>query len=245
MILNNIPILFNSFSKRKPFIDVCMHYYKRYLPEASIYLTIDNEIDLDYKINLLTYDNIPTTSEYTYKCHSRYYRHYYTLHYLKSIGYTYVMNCMDDGWITSVDFEKLNRSIDYIINNKADRIDLTGPQIEYDCLYLDDYVSIVNPNNDLQWYLTNQCSIWKIDSLLKIYDILGPVADWEVEKIGSDVSRYIGCKFLTFNTPVIDNLGLFQRTVGLYDKGKFLLEKYCIENNMNYEIKLKQFNSFL
>lgn len=244
-MLNKVPLLFNSFSKRKPFIDVCMHYYKNYLPEANIYLTLDNEVDLTYKINLLTYDNIPTTSEYTYKCHSRYYRHYYTLHYLKNEGYDYVMNCMDDGWIVNVDLEKLFTSIDYIQNNNADRIDLTGPQTQYECLYLDDYVSTINPNNDLQWYLTNQCSIWKIDSLLKIYDILGPVEDWEVEKIGSEVSRQIGCKFLTFNNPVIDNNGCFQRTVGLNDVGKNLLKMYCIENRIEYESKIKEFNLFL
>jgi hypothetical protein len=245
-MIQTIPIFFNSFSKRKPFLDVCFYFHKKYFPSNNIYLTLDqDDIEIKNKLNLLIYDNIPKTSELDHECHSRYHRHYYSLHYFKDKGHNYVMNCMDDGWINSINWDKLNKSINYIKDNNADRIDLCGPQVLYPCIPIDEDVSLIDPNNNITWYLTNQCSIWKIDTLIKIYDLLGPVTDWEVEKIGSDIARNINCKFLTFNTPVIDNLGVNQRTVGINDQGKKLLLEYCTDNNLNYNTELEKFNKFI
>lgn len=245
-MIQTIPIFFNSFSKRKPFLDVCFYFHKKYFPSDNIYLTLDqDDIEIKNKLNLLIYDNIPKTSDLDHECHSRYYRHYYSLHYFKDKGHDYVMNCMDDGWINSINWDKLNKSIKYIEDNNADRIDLCGPQVLYPCIPIDEDVSLIDPNNDITWYLTNQCSIWKIDTLIKIYDLLGPVTDWEVEKIGSDVARNMNCKFLTFNTPVIDNLGVNQRSIGINEQGRKLLLEYCIDNNLEYNIELEKFNKFI
>lgn len=244
--MKNIPLLFNSFLKRKPFIDVCFFFYKKYFPNIQIYLTLDNSYDIkESNINILTYENIPSTSDLMYECHSRYYRHYYTLHYLKSLNFKYVVNCMDDGWIQNINKSDLDLSINYIEQHSADRIDLCGPQPEYKCLGIDEKVSLINSNNSLPWYLTNQCSIWRVETLLNIYEELGPVADWQVEKIGSDISRNNNYKFLTFNNPVIDNIGCFQRTVGLSEDGKRLLKEYCSFNNLNYSEELNKFNQFI
>ena len=163
------------------------------------------------------------------------------MHHFKDLGFEYMMNLTDDGWITDVNWEQLYKSVDYIEEQNADRIDICGPQISYTCLPIDEHISLIDPNNDVKWYLTNQCSIWKIDSLLKIYEQLGPVTDWQVEVVGSDIARDLNCKFLTFNTPVIDNFGVNQRNVGLNDNGKKLLGEYCKQNNLDYA---EEFNKF-
>ena len=87
---NNIPLLFNSFIKRKPFLDVCFYFYKQYF-NNDIYLTIDDSKYEYHGINILTYDNIPKTSDNLHECHSRYYRHYFTLNYFLNQGIDYVI----------------------------------------------------------------------------------------------------------------------------------------------------------
>lgn len=242
--MNNIPFFFNSFVKRKPFLDVCFYYYKKYF-NNEIILTLDTE-DYDGKgITILTYDNIPKTSDLLHECHSRYYRHYYTLEYFLSSGHEYFINCMDDGWIKKVDYDRFNQSLDILKRTGADRIDLCGPQPDYGLIPVEEGVSLVDKNNYLPWYLTNQCSLWKTESLIKVYKTLGPATDWEVEKLGSDVARNLDCRFLTFNTPVIDNMGLNQRKVGLSIEGKQLLEEYCNINSLNYTEELNKFNAFI
>jgi hypothetical protein len=248
MLIKEIPIFFNSFVKRKPFLDVCFYFQKKYFSTNNLYLTIEqNDIELKEKIdvNLLTYNDIEKTSDLDHECHSRYYRHYYSLNYFKSQGHKYFMNCMDDGWINSINWEQLNKSFKYLEDNNADRIDLCGPQILYSLIPIDEDVSLIDPNNTITWYLTNQCSIWKIDTLLKIYEILGPVTDWEVEYNGSNVARDIQCKFLTFNTPVIDNLGINQRKVGINEQGKKLLLEYCKNYQLDFNTELEKFNKFI
>ena len=246
-MIGNIPLLFNSYLRRKPFIDICFFFYKKYLPEAKIYLTLDdsNYDTKESNTNILTYDSISRTSHHLYECHSRYYRHYFTLNYLKTLGYKYVMNCMDDGWINKINYNTFNKSIQLLEKNNADRIDICGPQPNYDLIKINDDISLINKNNNLPWYLTNQCSIWKIEILFKIYEILGPSADTEVESRGSEIARNLNLKFLTFNVPVIDNAGCFRRTIGLSEEGKELLKQYCKENNFDYNRKLNEFNSFI
>jgi hypothetical protein len=248
MIVSKIPFLFNSFEKRKPFLDVCFFYYKKYFSDIKIYLTTDQDIDSTgwENIDILTYSTIEKTSNLFHECHSRFYRHYYTLNYFIDIGEKYVVNCMDDGWICgTIDYDLLNDSINYLENNNANRIDICGPQPEYKCIPIDEHVSVVDADNNLQWYLTNQCSIWKTETLLEIYKELGPVSDWQVEKYGSDICRKNGYKFLTFNNPIIDNSGVFQRNVGLHDVGKKLLMEYCNNQNLNYNTELEKFNKFI
>ena len=227
---NTVPLLFNSYLRRKPFMDVCFFFYKKYIPNAKIYLTLDND---DYNIkgldvNILTYDNISKTSDYLHECHSRYYRHYFTLKYFLNQGINYIINCMDDGWIQKINREKFNQLIIHLEKYNADRIDLCGPQPEYKLENIENDLYYINPKNTLPWYLTNQCSMWKVNSLLKIYEILGPSADTEVERVGSEISRNLNFKFLTFDSPVIETGG-FQRNVGLSPLGKKLLEQYCNE----------------
>jgi len=245
-----VPAFLNTFAKRQPFIDVYFHFHNKHFfdrPEFPFYLAIDNK---DYfleqeGLNILTYEDTPTSSEELHECVSRYWRHLYTLNYFKEQGYKYIMNCMDDGWISSINWDKLYTGVDYIEANNADRIDICGPQILYPCIPIDDHVSLIDPNNDITWYVTNQCSIWKIDSLISIYENLGPVTDWEVEKIGSDVARRLGCKFLTFNYPVIDNLGINQRKVGFSKKGIKLLQEYCTDKNLDFNTELEKFKRFI
>ena len=244
-----IPALLNTFAKRELFLNKYFYFYNKHFgdkPEFPFYISIDDDSVIKQRnTNILTYENTPTSSDELHECVSRYYRHLYTMHYFKEQGFKYMMNLMDDGWIESVNWEQLYKSVDYIEENNADRIDICGPQILYTCLPIDEHVSLIDPNNDITWYVTNQCSIWKIDSLLKIYEHLGPVTDWQVEMIGSDVARSLNCKFLTFNTPVIDNLGVNQRKVGLSDKGKKLLKEYCEGNNLDYNEEFNKFNKFI
>lgn len=245
-----IPAFLNTFAKRQPFIDVYFHFHNKHFfnrPEFPFYLAIDNK---DYfleqeGLNILTYEDTPTSSEELHECVSRYWRHVYTLNYFKSLGHKYVMNCMDDGWISLIDWDRLYMATQYIEDHNADRIDICGPQILYNCIPIDENVSLVDPNNDITWYVTNQCSIWKVDSLLSIYDTLGPVTDWEVEKIGSDVARQLKCKFLTFNSPVMDNIGINQRKVGFSEKGRNLLQEYCTDKNLDFNTELEKFKQFI
>jgi len=248
MNINNIPVFLNTFVKRKPFLDINFFYYEKYFPQSTIFLALDKDeyyIESNLNINILTYDDIPTTSYLMHECHSRYYRHLFSLKYLESKGYEYVMNYMDDGWVNSVDWEKLNKSISYLNDNNADRIDLCGPQLHYPLIFINDDISFINPNNDITWYQSNQCAIWKIKSLIKIYEILGPDSDTEVERRGSEVARQLKCKFLTFNSPVIDNEGWFQRKVGFKGKGKELLKYYCEETNNNFKKKITELEKFI
>lgn len=244
-----IPALLNTFAKREVFLNTYFHFYNKHFgdkPEFPFYITIDNDEVIKQKnTNILLYENTPTSSHELHECVSRYYRHLYTMHYFKSQGFEYMMNLMDDGWIEYVNWEQLYKSIDYIKNNNADRIDICGPQLLYPLIKIDEHVSLINPNNTITWYVTNQCSIWKIDSLLKIYEELGPVTDWQVEMVGSDVARNLNCKFLTFNNPVIDNQGVNQRKVGLSNKGKKLLKEYCEGNNLDYNEEYNKFIKFI
>lgn len=246
-VINEIPLLFNSYLRRKPFMDVCFFFYKKHLPNVKIYLTLDND-NYDVKglnIDILTYDDIPTTSTVMHECHSWYYRHYFTLNYLKSLGHKYSINCMDDGWVGNVSWEEFNKMVDYIEEHNADRIDLCGPQPNYELKHINNNLYYVNPENSLPWYLTNQCSMWKIDSLLKIYETIGPVADPAIELYGSEVARRLNYKFLTFPFSLFNNSGVFTRTVGIDNRGLELLKQYCEENNFNYNEKLNEFNQFI
>ena len=241
--IENIPILFNSFVKRKHFLDVCLYFYGHYFPKNEIYLALDNE---DYTNNntsltILTYPEVKKTSEQTHNDLSWFYRHYFSLEYLKSLGYKYSLNSLDDNWIGTVVKEDLDKCIEYLEEHNADRIDLCGPQPEYQLDYVKDNLYIVNSNNTLPWYLTNQCAIWKIDSLLNIYKTLGPVSDCDIEKYGSELSRQLKYKFLTFNYSLLDNDGVFQRNVGLKEKGINLLKTYCEQNKIDYNGELQKF----
>lgn len=245
--IENIPILFNSFIKRKHFLDICLYFYGHYFPKNEIYLTLDEEnyTNKNTSFTLLTYPKTEKTSEEMHLDLSRFYRHYYTLNYFKDKGYKYIMNCMDDGWIGMLVENDLNKSIEYLEEYKADRIDLCGPQPEYQLDYVKDNLYIVNSNNTLPWYLTNQCAIWNINSLIQIYEKLGPSSDCDVEKYGSELCRQLNYKFLTFKNSPLDNDGVFQRNVGLKEKGIILLKEYCKQNKINYDEELQKFNKFI
>lgn len=241
-MIENIPILFNSFIKRKHFLDVCLYFYNHYFPKNEIYLTLDDEnYESQIPLNILTYPETEKTSEEMHLDLSRFYRHYYTLDYFKNKGYKYVMNCLDDGWIGTLIENDLNKGIKHLEEHNADRIDLCGPQPEYQLDYISDNLYVVNPNNILPWYLTNQCAIWKTDSLLNIYKILGPSSDCDIEKYGSELSRQLKYKFLTFKNSPLDNEGVFQRDIGLKEKGITLLKTYCEQNKIDYNKELQKF----
>jgi hypothetical protein len=211
-----------------------------------LYLTIDEDYGIqNTNVTTMLYNDIQTSSEYMHECVSRYHRHLHSLKYFKSKNYKYVINAMDDGWIENINWLDLNNSVNYLNEFNADRIDLCGPQPLYQLITLNEKISLIDSNNTLQWYLTNQCSLWKIDTLINIYEILGPKSDWEVEKIGSDIARQLQCKFLTFNVPAITNQGVFQRKVGMYERGKKLLIEYCNDKNLNFEKISNEFNKFI
>ena len=244
--MKNIPFLFNSFAKRKHFIDVCFHFYGKYFSDRNFYLTIDDKnfhIDESLNINILHYDTIQSTSEHHFQCLSRYYRQLNSLNYLKSIGYVYVTSCMDDGWIDGdkINWDSYGKCLTYLQEYNVDRIDLCGPQPRYNLIKIKNDLNMVDSNNDLPWYLTNQCSIWKIDSLLTIYKILGPVSDCDVERQGSEISRRLQYKFLTFDNQILGNDGVFQRTVGFNHTGIKLLKEYCYTKNLDYNEEIKKF----
>ena len=48
-------------------------------------------------------------------------------------------------------------------------------------------------------------------------------------------------KFLTFKNSPLDNDGVFQRNVGLKEKGIILLKEYCKQNKINYDEELQKF----
>lgn len=242
------PILINSYSDRMPFINICLYFLHKWLPQLDIYLTIDSDENFNYELhknsNVLIYDNIIRTSTNLAECHSRYYRHYYTLKYFKSIGFEYVINYMDDGWIEGLNFDMFNQSVNYLEKYKADRIDLCGPLLQYELEKINDDISLVIPT-DCTWYFHNQCATWRIDTLIDVYEKLGPVSDPNLERYGSEISRINNHRFITFNKYAINNEGCFQRTVGFNERGVRLLTKYCNETAAAFEDKRTEFNKFI
>jgi len=244
---NSTPILINSYSARKPFIDICLFYINKFFPDNEIYLTVDdNNLNFEnYKnLNILTYDTIERTSELLHECHSRYYRHYYTLKYFESLNFKYVINYTDDGWIETVNYNLINKAINYLDESNFDRLDLCGPLLDYKLQYINEDISIVIPT-DCTWYFHNQCAVWRIDTLIKIYETIGSVSDPHLERFGSELSKNIGCKFMTFNYHAINNEGCFQRTVGFNKRGVSLLNLYCSETNKDFNEELIKFNKFI
>jgi hypothetical protein len=241
------PILINSYKTRKPFIDVCLFYLNKFFADNEIYLVLDEEIS-DFKdvknLNILTYDTIERTSADLRECHSRYYRHYYTLKYFESLNVKYVVNYMDDGWIGYISYNLINKAIDYLNQSNFDRIDLCGPLRDYKLQYINEDISYIVPT-DCVWYFHNQCAIWKVDTLIKIYEALGPVSDPNLERYGSSLCKNMDFKFLTFNYNAINNEGCFQRTVGFNERGVELLNLYCKNTDKNFGEEFLKFNQFI
>jgi hypothetical protein len=237
-----IPFLLNTFKEREQFVKVFEHYFYKHINklEYKLYIVIDGEINTDS--NLVVYNDLLRTSNDNHLCHSRYERHVKTLNSFKSDGYDYVINCLDDSWIQNIVWEKFEKSIDFLILNNADRIDLCGPQYQYEVEIIDSDVSLIKPTNEISWYFSNQCALWKIDSLLKIYNQMGVVSDIDVEKIGSNIAFQYNYKFITFNNPAIYSWNVFNRYTGLNDDGKKLLKEYSENNDLIYLNELNNIN---
>jgi hypothetical protein len=236
-----VPFLLNTFAERSHFINVFEYYYNKNINKEICFLTIAIDKQIDTTSSISIYPDIQRSSDKLHECTSRYERHVQTLQYLRKLGYEFVVNCLDDGWITKVDWMRFDDAFSYLNNNDADRIDLCGVQSGYEIEPIDSVVSLIKPSSNVMWYVSNQCAIWKIDSLLNLYEAIGKVFDVDVEKKGSEVARQLKFKFLTFNEVVIDCPNVFNRIIGLNDYGEKLLMSYCENNNLDYKSELKKY----
>lgn len=244
-----IPLLLNTFSHRFIFLDLFFYYYKKNFTLGwPLYLTTNEETYISketLQIELLYYENIKETSTKLHETHSRYFRHYYTLKYLKEIGHTYIFNYLDDAWMKEIDTVAFDNIHKYLEQFDADRIDITGPEPLYKLIPLNSDVSVIDKNQTITWYHTNQPAIWKIDSLLRIYEALGPCADTALERYGSDYCRENNYTFLCHNRILLKHKGVFQRNVGFTADGVEMLKEYCISKSLNYTNVINKFNVFL
>ncbi len=241
-IINESCFLISTFDAREKFLDPFFYYYKKFIgSEFRIYLAKEEkEYRCKEGINIkqLNY-NFPHTSKNLGYCNSWGSRLKSALGIIKNDGYKYVIFICDDGWIKSLSLDKFNTVIDKIEKYNADRIQLIGSSEGYILEPLDSEISLISPRSDVPWYLNHQASIWKIDSLDQL--VLESDCATTSERDGSQRSKELKCRFLTFNEPVLDSIGVNHSSGGMYVWGQKMLRQFCVERNLNYEECSKKF----
>jgi hypothetical protein len=229
-------IFLNSYDEREIFLDIFLHQLQKYITNIPIFIIKGSKIyksrETNLNINVInTNYKSPIDKNFLYDLNWGY-RYIDGIKFLKENNYKYVIRFDDDGFIQNIDSALFNDDIIHVLENtKADRLQLYGPDPHNVLLPIDSNYSEISPEGHYGHYITNQCSLWNIDSCFKItHQGLNACS---IEGEGSNIARKIGMKCITFNTPIITGHGLNSWDKG-YTDGNNIVKNYCDFYNLDY-----------
>jgi hypothetical protein len=231
-------IFLNSYDEREIFLDIFFYQLQKYINYIPIYLIkgpkkyTSKESNLNITVINTDYGT-PLNKNFLYD-NNWGYRYIEGLNILKNKGYKYVIRFDDDGFIQDIDNNLFNDSILELMNlENLDRIQLYGPDPSNELTPINNEYSLISKNGNYGHYVTNQCSLWNIESCFKI--IHENINACSIEGTGSSIARQTNMRFACPNQSIITGYGLNRVDLGLENKGLNIVKEYCDHYNLNYE----------